>query len=227
MANLAKTINSALSGTAWAGAVVNSVNVPISTVWARYSAAFPVAATTTELGVAYCWTPVGASPSNDYFEFTGAQSTPNSALASVAGTAGAALNVNDTRAKSFVRRPVTLENMLQYSFYFLQTEAQGAATVFGTCQGTATSTLANCVVQFPVPMFKTPTLTYTAGAIKATVGSAAAAEAVSALTITSGGGSVFNANLTATSSSVSSGAFGYLEASSASGGGKIGWSARF
>ena len=229
--NFAKTVNSALSGTAWAGAVVNAVNVPINTSWGRYTAAYPVATTTTEMGVAWCWTPVGASPSNDYFEFTGAQMTPNSALATVAGTTGSALAANSGLAKSFLRRPLALEQNLQYAFYWRQNEAAsaaaGATAVYGTCQGTSTNTLANCYMQFPVPMFKVPTLAYTAGTISATVGSAAAAEAVSALSITSLGATVFGANLTATSSSVSSGAFGYLESGNSTGGGKIAFSARF
>ena len=228
--NFGKTVNSALTGTAWAGSVVNSVNVPISTTWGRYGVAFPVAATTTEMGVAWCWTPVGASPSSDYFEFTGAQMTPNSALASVAGTTGGALALNDRRAKSFLRRPIAEEQNLQYSFYWRQNEpasGAGVAGVYGTCQGTSTSTVANCFMQFPVPMFKIPTLAYTAGTIAATVGTAAAAEAVSALSIATNGATTFGANMTATSSSVSSGAFGYLESGNSTGGGKIAFSARF
>ena len=230
-ANFAKTVNSALSGTAWAGSVVNSVNVPINTAWGRYGAAFPVAATTTEMGVAWCWTPVGASPSNDYFEITGAQMTPNSSLTGLAGTAGGAMNINDKRARSFLRRPIAEEQILEYSFYWRQNEAAsaaaGATAVFGTCQGTSTSTLAYCNMTFPVPMFKVPTLAYTAGTIAATVGSSAAAEAVSALSITSLGATTFGANLTATTSSVSSGAFGYLQSGNSTGGGKIAFSARF
>ena len=228
--NFGKTVNSALAGTAWAGATTETATVPISTTWARYLSAFPVATTTTEMGVALCWTPVGASPSSDYFEFTGAQLTPNSALASVAGTAGSYIGANDQRAKSFLRRPVALENMLQYQFYWKQTEpasGAGVAGVYGWCQGTSTSTIANCYMQFPVPMFKIPTLAYTAGTISATVGSAAAAEAVSGLVIATNGGTLFGANLTATSSSVSSGAFGFLQSGNSTGGGKIAFSARF
>ena len=213
MANLAKTINSALSGTAWAGAVVNSVNVPITASWARYTAAFPVAATTTELGVAFCWTPVGASPSNDYFEFTGAQSVPNNALATVAGTAGAALPVNDQRAKAFARRPATLENSLQYAFYYRQNESTG--NIYGVCQETS-STNAYCFMTFPVPMFKVPTLSYTAGGIKATLGTSQAAEAVTGLAITSSGATTFGSQLTATGSSFTA-LTGFLEGSTTTG----------
>ena len=82
-------------------------------------------------------------------------------------------------------------------------------------------------MQFPVPMYKVPTINYTAGTIAATVGTAAAAEAVSALAIASNGATLFGANLTATSSSVSSGAFGFLESGNSTGGGKITFNARF
>ena len=229
-ANFAKTVNGALSGTAWAGAVVNSVNVPISTSFGRYSVAFPVASTTTEMGAAWCWTPVGASPSNDYFEFTGAQMTPNSALATVAGTTGGALSPNDRRAKSFLRRPIAVETALELSFYWRQNEpasGAGVAGVYGTCQGTSTNTVANCFMQFPVAMFKVPTLSYTAGTIAMTATSTAAAEAVSGLVIPTNGATLYGASLTATSSSVAEGGFGYLESGNSTGGGKIAFSARF
>ena len=221
-ANMAKAINSGLSGTAWAGAVVNSVNVPISTAWARYSAAFPVATTTTELGVAFCWTPVGASPSNDYFEFTGAQSTPNSALASVASTAGGALNTNDRRAKSFARRPATEENNLQYAFYDRQNES--TANIYGVCQETSTTT-ANCYIQFAVPMFKVPTVAFTAGGIKATLGTSQAAIAVTGLTIPSNGATVFGSQVAITAASGFTALTGFLEGSTTTG--SVAFSARY
>lgn len=232
MANLAKTVNSALSGTAWTGATLDTVAVPISTSWARNSVAFPVLATTTQMGVALCWTPVGASPSSDWFEFTGAQLVPNSALTALAtGTTGVVLNTyQQGMAKSFARRQAQMEAALQYQFYWRQNEAAtstaGANAIFGTCQGTSTSTIANCNMQFPVPMFQVPTLSYTAGTIKATVGAAAAQEAVSALALATNGATVFGAQMAATSSSVASGAFGYLEAGNSTGGGSIIFNAR-
>jgi hypothetical protein len=221
MANLAKTINSALSGTAWAGAVTLTVPVTISTVWTRYTAAFPVAATATELGVAFCWTPVGTSPSSDYWEFTGAQLTPNSALATVAGAAGAALNPNDTRAKSFYRRPQMTEANLQYAFYWRQNESTD--NIYGVCQETG-STAANCFMTFPVPMFKVPTISYTAGGISATLGTSQAAEAVTALAIPSSGATIYGSQLTATGSSFTA-LTGFLVGTSTTG--KVAFSARF
>jgi hypothetical protein len=54
-----------------------------------------VPAGATELAVALCYTPVGTAGANDYVTFSGIQLTRNNALATVAGTAGAALSVND------------------------------------------------------------------------------------------------------------------------------------
>jgi hypothetical protein len=227
MANLAKTVNSALSGTAWAGAVTSTVLVPINTAWARYGAVFPVPATATELAVVLCWTPVGASPSSDYFEFTGAQLTPNSALKALAGSAGAALAPNDPRAKSFARRLQSEETNLQLSFYWRQNEAASSTTIYGMCQGLASTTASNCLMTFPVPMFKIPTLAYTAGTIQATSNTAGAASGVSALAINATlGATVYQANLTATTTSAAT-IMGFLEAGNSTGGGKIAFSARF
>ncbi len=227
MVNLGKTINSALSGTAWAGAATSTVLVPINTNWNRYTVVAPVPATATELAVAICWTPVGASPSSDYFEFTGAQLTPNNALTTIAGTAGAALNPNDTRAKSFYRRPQMEETNLQLAFYWRQNEAASSTTIYGMCQGLASTTASNCLMTFPVPMFKVPTLAYTAGTIQATSNTAGAASAVSALAINATlGATVYQANLTATNTSAAT-IMGFLEAGNSTGGGKIAFSARF
>ena len=222
MANLAKTINSALSGTAWAGAVVNSVSVPITTNWQRYTAAFPIATSATEAAVALCWTPVGASPSSDYFEFTGAQVTPNTALTALAGSAGAYIGANDARAKAFLRRIYSEEYALQLSFYYRQNES--TANVYGVCQETA-STTANCFMTFPVPMFKTPTLAFTAGGISATLGTSQAAVAVTGLTIPSNGATAYGSQLAATAASGFTALTGFLEGTTTTG--KIAFSARF
>jgi hypothetical protein len=227
MVNLGKTINSALTGTAWAGAATSTVPVPISTVWGRYTAVAPIPATATELAVALCWTPVGASPSSDYFEFTGAQLTPNSSLASVAGTAGAALAVNDTRAKSFARRPQAQETNLQLAYYWRQNEPASSNQIYGVCQGLASTTAANCLMTFPVPMVKIPTFAFTAGTLQATANTAGAAAAVTGLVInTTVGASTYQANLTATVTSAAT-ITGFLEAGNSTGGGKLAFSARF
>lgn len=220
-ANFAKTVNSALAGTAWAGAVTESATVPITTVWQRYTAAFPVASTATELGIAICYTPVGASPSNDYFDMAGVQLVPTSALGSIAGTSGGFVGVNSTLAKSFLRRPQMVEQNLQYAFYWRQNES--TANIFGVCQETS-STNAYCYMQFPVPMYAVPTISYTAGGISATLGTSQAAEAVSGLAITASGATKTGAQLTATGSSFTA-LTGFLEGTTTTG--KVAFSARF
>ena len=227
MANLAKTINSALSGTAWTGAATLTVPVPITTSWGRYTVAAPIPTTATEIGIALCWTPVGASPSSDYFEFTGAQLVRNNSLTGAAGTAGAALNVNDPRAKAYARAIDQDEYKREYAFYWRQNEAASSLNVYGQCQGgAAATTAANCMMTFPVPMYKAPTIAFTAGTISATVGTAGAANTVSGLTIQTNGASQFSALLTATVTSVAT-ITGFLEAGNSTGGGKIAFSARF
>lgn len=230
LTNLAHTINSGLSGSNWTGAATLTVPVTISTTWTRYSAVFPVPATATEIGVALCWTPVGASPSSDWFEFTGAQLVPNNALSSVAGTNGAALSNNDKRAKAFNRRTYVQEANLQYAYYQRTNETAtsnaGAAAVYAPCRATSTSA-ATCLFTFPEPFRSVPTLSYTAGTIAATLGSSNASEAVSAAAIATNGATVFTANVTLTSSSLSSGVNGFLQAGNSTGGGSIIFSARF
>lgn len=225
MANLAKTINSALSGTAWAGAATSTVTIPISTQWHRYTAAFPVPAAATELGVALCWTPVGASPSSDYFEFTGAQLTPNNALVSVAGTAGGALNPDDPRAKSFYRRPQSLDQDLQYAFYYRVNETATARPWLGQVLTTST---ANIKIPFPVPMYAVPTGSYTAGGWSVTVAAGTsganqvcASLATVASSVTTFGGTVL---CTATSGIVAGNATELIGTLTT---GKVAFSARF
>lgn len=165
MANLAHTINSALGGSYWTGysaAATANATVDINGSWNRYSVVVPVASTTTELGVVMCWTPVGASPSNDYFEFTGAQLTPNSALAGVAGSTGAALNINDPRAKAFMRRTQVQEANLQYGFYYRINEVSGAYYAAGEVTA---SNVEDAVLSLPTGMWEAPSCTITAGGL--------------------------------------------------------------
>lgn len=230
---MAYTINAGGSaGSGWAnGKIAANPLVTISSTLERVTVAAAIPATVstspvTEVGVALCWTPVGASPSSDGFAFSLAQLVVNPALSNYAGQAK--INASGL-AKSFVRSLAAFDALAQLSYHYQINEAAsgsaGAAAIFGTCQGTATSTVANCNIVFPVPMFQVPTISYTAGTIKATVGSAAAPEAVSALVIPTDGATIYGSQLTATSSSVSSGAFGYLEAGDSTGGGVISFSA--
>lgn len=168
--------------------------VPITTAWLRYTVVAPIPIATTEIAVALCWTPVGASPSSDYFEFTGIQLTPNTSLATVAGTAGAVLNPNDNRAKSFARRPQALETDLQERYYWVQNESGTQAFATGMAKTNAT---AFYVIQNPVTMRTTPTPKATFGSMQ-TINSVGTAANLTGLAATSGGSSAGFIQLTGT-----------------------------
>ena len=91
----------------------------------------------------------------------------------------------------------------------------------------ASTTAANCLINFPVPMFKIPTFAYTAGTIQATVNTAGAAAAVTGMVINATlGATTYTANMTATVTSAAT-ITGFLEAGNSTGGGKLAFSARF
>lgn len=145
----------------WTGQVNTAVLVPINTANNRYTVAIPAPAGTTEAAVAICYTPVGTAGTNDYVALSGIQLTRNSALTTAAGTAGVALPANDTRAKSFSRRTQALETVLQQRYFYKIAETATVA-VRGSCVNLTTS-IANCVVPFPVSMRIVPTMTYATG----------------------------------------------------------------
>ena len=108
-----------------------------------------------------CFTPVGTAGTNDYIAFAGIQLTRNSALTTIAGTAGAALNQNDIRAKGFARRSQALETVLQQRYFYRLTET-AAITPVAPCSAVDT-THTNCLVQFPVTMRVAPTMAFANG----------------------------------------------------------------
>jgi hypothetical protein len=145
--------------TPWTGQVNDTVTVPISTTWARYSMVAPIPTGAAEVAVAICYTPVGTGTSTDWFEFTGAQLTVNPALTALAGTAGAALAVNDLRAKAFSRRSADEEARRQLAYFWQINEPAASVAVSqgGTYYATTT-----CLVDIalPVQMRAAPTLTF-------------------------------------------------------------------
>ena len=165
----------------WTGQTnaASNLSVPITTGWARYGVVAAIPATATELAVIICYTPVGTGVAGDWFEFTGAQLAPNSALTTVAGASGAVLGPNDTRQKSFARRPASLETTLQQAYFYRLTES-AAITPVAPCSAVDT-THTNCLIQFPVTMRTTPTMTYTAGFASPTSTTQATLGACSAL----------------------------------------------
>lgn len=158
--NMAFGLNAGGGGASgWTGqANAALVNVPISATWGRYTVATIIPATAKEVGVALCWTPVGTSPSNDYFEFTGAQLISNPNLTSaVTNAAGVELAINDPRARSFVRRQTATEINAQQRYIFTISESgtSGAQQV-GSGNG-ATTTTCQLTVPFAVTQRAAPT----------------------------------------------------------------------
>jgi hypothetical protein len=160
-ANAAYTVNAGGGGSAWTGGVATGVSVTIGTANQRYTVAIPVPSATTQVAVALCWTPVGTAGASDYIAFSGIQLTRNSALTTVAGTAGVALSVNDTRAKAFARRTQAAETAMQQRYFYKIAESAALFVVAPCAAIDVTHT--NCIVQMPVTMRIAPTGTFTAG----------------------------------------------------------------
>jgi hypothetical protein len=217
--------NTAEANVGWTGQInYGPFAAPISTGgWARFTAAAPIGSGIKEIGVALCWTPVGASPSSDYFEFTGAQLTRNSALTTVAGSSGALLATNDTRAKAFLRRPQEIETALQQRYYWLINEAASTDVQIALGQATGTG-VARYLIANPVTMRTTPTVIATLGTL-ATTNSTGTSEAIGALVALPSGSGPSAISLQAsgvTGSPLTAGNVTVLEAGNSTGGGVIG-----
>ena len=129
-----------LSGFAGA-ATAMSINVPVTTSFARYGATATIPATATEAVAAVCWTPVGtASGTNDKLTLTGFQLE----LGTVVST--------------FEQRPQAVEllKVLPYT----QVWADGATTrTYGMCATTSSGTVALCTMPLLATMRAAPTTT--------------------------------------------------------------------
>ncbi len=118
----------------------------ITSSWSRYTATFQVGAAVTEAAVALCWTPTtgGTAGATDGFRFTGVQLEQG------------------TTASAYEFRPYDKELATALRYFYKITESATAATTRGSCVN-LTSSISNCVVPFPVTMFKVPTMTYATG----------------------------------------------------------------
>lgn len=198
--------NQGLAAKAWTGQTnLGPFLVPIVPGWARYTVAAPIPVTATEVAVALCWKPVGGSPSNDYFEFTGAQLSRNTALTAAAGAAGAYIGVNDLRAKSFARRSQQQETALQQRYYWQYTEAANTDPDIAFGQAIAAN-FARFLVQNPVTMRVAATPKATLGTLALQLATGAGGlTALTAWTATSSGSGVNSPQLTAFLATVASG----------------------
>lgn len=135
---------------AWTGiaTALNQVQT-ITTTFTRYAFQATIPATATEIGAAICFTPTATGAgATDGFAFTGAQ------LERAPG------------ATSFEFRSKTMELAQAQAFFY--TIAEGAATTVRAMCMASSTTLAICGLQFPVPMYAVPAMTYAAGFATAT-----------------------------------------------------------
>jgi hypothetical protein len=131
---------------AWTGitTVVNT-SLSVSTTFARYSTTVTIPATATEVGVEICFTPTAAgSGATDGFAWTGAQ-LERSGVASL-----------------FEVQPKEKDAAAALKYFYKLSEGAGAGAVIAG-GFTSTTSLAEGILPFPVQMYKTPTMTYTAG----------------------------------------------------------------
>ena len=208
-AKMAYTVNTnGGGGSSWTGGALlggtNGFTVPISTAWNRYTVVAPIPATAKELGVAICWTPVGASPSNDYVDLANVQLVPNTALTAVAGATGAVLNVNDVRAKSPIRRSTATEVALQQRYLYAINEGTiTAGTAMAPAGMAPTATTCLTAISFPVTMRTAPTYTNALTASTFKLNSAAANVALSTpFSATTGVNTTLNGSVTFTATTL-------------------------
>ena len=142
-----------------------------TTTWTRYGvyAAIPVnipGTTTpvTSLSVSICFTPTATTAiATDYIEINGMQLEAKPGVASpVLASSTLALPNGVTAPTAFERRPLAVEAALAYSYWYYNFENQAAITTVASCENTST-TVANCLVPFPVTMRIAPAMKYTAG----------------------------------------------------------------
>jgi hypothetical protein len=186
MQKLAWGLNAGGGGsTAWAGqANATAAVIPISTTGARYAAVAAIPTTATEIGVALCFTPVGTAGTNDYVAFAGIQLVRNPSLTANT-TAGyvCGTTVGTTSCTAYDRRPVGFEYLLQQRYYYQVTESATAIQARAICIMSTTS-IANCLIRFPVSMRIAPTMTYATGFEASATTASTSATACTGLTTT-------------------------------------------
>jgi hypothetical protein len=159
-----------------------AATIPLSVTPTRYVVAAPVpvanasGTAVTALGVQICATPTFTTTvSTDYFEVTGLQ------LEAKPSTVTPQFPNGVISASGFERRLPQLEASYELAYSYVISESATVVNYRGVCVDSSTS-LANCNIQFPVPMRITPAMKYTAGFESSTTGAATAASACTALT---------------------------------------------
>ena len=130
---------------AWTG-IATAVNtaVTLTTTFGRVATSASIPSTATEVGVGLCFTPTATGAgATDGFAWTGIQ-----------------LEVG-TAASNFETQPSETELLDAQQFYYKITEgAIGSVRAMGF---SSTASLVEGLLQFPVTMYKAPTMGYTAG----------------------------------------------------------------
>lgn len=135
-----------------------------STTWTRYVLPVTIPATipggttaVTDVSVEVCFTPTGTGASTtDWIELQGLQ------LEAKPSAVTPALPSGVITPTAFERRPASVEALIDYSYWYYNFESQTLVAPVASCENTSTS-VANCLVQFPVPMRIAPAVSYTAG----------------------------------------------------------------
>lgn len=139
----------------WTGYAETAENVVITTTWTRYTVTAAIPATAVQVGVQFCYTPVGTAGATDNFELAGVQlEASDLAVAS------------DPQASSFAYRAAGEEQDLAQFYTYVRNE--GAAGVVAEVCQVDTTTVALCTFQNPVTMRIAPTDTVTTGTYGAT-----------------------------------------------------------
>ena len=175
MQKLAYGLNAGGGGsTGWTGqanATAAVINLGAVSTAGRYAAVATIPATATEVGVALCFTPVGTAGTNDYLAFDGIQLIRSGLGAAVSTTAGYVCNPNSggpssnttsntaVSCASFERRLAQVEALYQYRYYWKLSELTTKSPVSGANCKNASTTEAECVVQFPTLMRAAPVFT--------------------------------------------------------------------
>lgn len=207
----------------WAGQASTVADVAtISATTSRFAAVGVIPVGTTEIGVVFCYTPVGTAGTNDFVTLAGIQLVRNAALTSIASLT-TATDCSTINCNSYDRRSIGQEVALQERYaYAINEAAQTAGSIViggGTALGTTTTCSENIV--FPVTMRAAPTYTnaLTASTFKITSASQAATALSTPFSATLGANSVNSGSINFTTTGMT--AKDSCEIVSAAGSGQI------
>lgn len=154
----------AVTGFAGLATLINATFVP-TTTWQQFTftSSAVVGATVAELALQFSMTPVGTAGTNDNIQFAGIQ-----------------LEIGSQPTPfEHLDAAMVIERCQRYCFVLNEPATTTVLAAVGQCYSVTT---ARIVIPLPVPMYKAPTLTFSAGSFSVT------ATTGTAVTITSGGG---------------------------------------